>query len=381
MRYIIIGGGIAGTTAAEELRKADATAEITLVSEEHEAIYSRVLLPNYAKGTVPREKIFLKKETWYAEKNVEWLTGTRCDAIDAANRHVALSDGRELPYDKLLVATGGEVRTLPYEGENVCYFHSLGDTEHLIALMRSHADGRGVVYGGSFIACELLDVFLHHEMPTVAAFRGPWMFHRILDEESGMLITDHLRARGVDVRPGSETLESVGATERDVVAIGVGVEPDLGWIRDAGIAVNRGVVTSARLETNVPDVYAAGDVAEFDDLVAGRTLMAGNWPSAVMQGRVAAHNMVGKSEEFRNVSAYTTNLAGLDVIGLGDTDRGAADEVRVVGSRAAGGVTQLFLRGGKVVGATLVNRNVDRTTITNAIKTGQYPVLDGLAKI
>lgn len=373
MRYVIIGGGIAGTTAAEELRKADAAAEITLVSEEHEVIYSRVLLPNYAKGTVPREKIFLKKETWYAEKNIEWLTGTRCDAIDAANGHVALSDGCELPYDKLLIATGGEVRTLPYEGENVCYFHSLGDTEHLLALMRSRADGRGVVYGGSFIACELLDVFLHHKMPTVAAFRGPWMFSRILDEESGMLVTDHLKAKGAEVRPGSETLESIGATERDVVAIGVGVEPDLAWIRDAGIAVNKGVVTNARLETNVPDVYAAGDVAEFDDLVAGRTLMAGNWPSAVMQGRVAAHNMAGKSEEFRNVSAYTTNLAGLDIIGLGDTDRAAADEIQVVGSRASGGVTQLFVRAGKVVGATLINRNKDRTAVTTAVRDGLTP--------
>lgn len=373
MRYVIIGGGIAGTTAAEELRKGEPDAEIALVSEEHEIIYSRVLLPRYAKGLTPREKIFLKKETWYAEQNIEWLTGTRCDAIDVVNRHVAISDGRELPYDKLLVATGGEVRTLPYEGENVCYFHSLGDTEHLIARIRAVADGRGIVYGGSFIAAELLDVFLHHKLPTVAAFRGPWMFHRILDEQSGELVSDHLRRAGAEVRPGCDTLEAVGARAEDVVGVGVGVEPDLGWIRDAGIAVNKGVVTNARLETNVPDVYAAGDVAEFEDLVVGRTLMAGNWPSAVMQGRVVAHNMAGKSEEFRNVSAYATNLAGLDIIGIGDTDRTAADEILVVGSREAGGVTQLFVRAGKVVGATLVNRNADRTPVTNGIRDGLAP--------
>ena len=373
MRHVVIGGGIAGTTAAEELRKLDADAEITLVGEDHEIIYSRVLLPHYAKGLVPREKLFLKKETWYAEKNIEWMPGTRCDAIDVTNRHVALSNGRELPYDKLLLATGGEARTLPYEGENVCYFHSLGDTEHLISLMRSRAGGRGIVYGGSFIACELLDVFLYHHMPTVAAFRGPWMFHRILDADSGELVSDHLRAVGADVRPGSETLESVGATDADVVGVGVGVEPDLAWIRDAGIAVNKGVVTSARLETSAGDVYAAGDVTEFEDLVVGRTLMAGNWPSAVMQGRVAARNMAGKPEEFRNVSAYATNLAGLDIIGVGDTDRAFADEIRIVGSRAAGGVTQLFVRAGKVVGATMVGRTGDRTQVTNAIRDGVAP--------
>ena len=369
-RYLIIGAGIAGTTAAEELRKLDADAEITLVSEEHEVIYSRVLLPHYAKGIVAREKIFLKKESWYFDKNIEWLRGMRVEEIDAVNKHVVISDGRELPYDKLLVTTGAEIHTLPYEGENVCYFHSLGDTEHLIAMMRSHANGRGIAYGGSFIACELIDVFLHHGMPTVAAFRGPWMFHRILDEQSGTLITEHLQRAGADVRPGSETLESVGATDADVIAIGVGIAPELDWIRDAGISTNRGILANARLETNVPDVYAAGDIAEFDDVVVGRRVMAGNWPSAVMQGRVAARNMTGATEDFRNVSAYATNLAGLDIIAIGDTDRAFADRIDIVGSSAARGVTQVFVRGKKVVGATLVNRNADRTKLTTAIRDG-----------
>lgn len=373
MRYIIIGGGIAGTTAAEELRKLDLEAEITLISEEHEVIYSRVLLPHYAKGVVPREKIFLKKETWYFDKKIEWLAGTRCEKIDVVNKHVQISDGREIPYDKLLITTGAEVRTLPYEGENVCYFHSLGDTEHLLALMRLHPNGRGIAYGGSFIAAELIDVFVHHGMKTVAAFRGPWLFNRILDEEGGKLVAAHLASRGVDVRPGCESLESVGVTADDVVAVGVGIDPDLGWIRDTGVETNKGVLTNARLETNVPDVYAAGDIAEFDDLVVGRRLMAGNWPSAVIQGRVAARNMAGTTEEFRNVSAYATNLAGLDIIGVGDTDRSVAEETVVIGSAAAGGVTQLFVRGGKVVGGTLVGRNKDRKAVTDAIQQGLSP--------
>ncbi|NBS41127.1 hypothetical protein EBS80_00510 [bacterium] len=209
MTYVIVGGGIAGTTAAEELRKLDADASITLIGEEHEVIYSRVLLPHYAKGIVAREKIFLKKETWYFDKKIEWLQGTRCASIDAVNKHVTISDGRELPYDKLLITTGAEINTLPYEGENICYFQTLGDTEHLIAKIAA-CTGRGIAYGGSFIACELIDVFLHHGMSTVAAFRGPWMFHRILDEQSGTLVTEHLKRKGADVRPGSESLEAVG---------------------------------------------------------------------------------------------------------------------------------------------------------------------------
>lgn len=369
MRHIIIGAGIAGTTVAEELRKLDATAEIVLIGEEHEPLYSRVLLPHYAKGIVSREKIFLKKETWYLDKNIEWLCGVRCEEIDTVNRHVVVSDGREIPYDKLLVTTGAEIQTLPYDGENVCYFQTLGDTEHLIARMAS-CSGRGIVYGGSFIASELIDLFVHRGMSTVAAFRGPWMFSRILDAESGALVTAHLKRVGVDVRPGSETPESVGIAPNDVVAVGVGIAPELGWIREAGIETGRGILTNARLETNVADVYAAGDIAEFDDIVVGRRVMAGNWPSAVMQGRLAARNMAGAAEEFQNVSSYATNLAGLDVIGVGDTDRSAADSTVVVGSAAAGGVTQLFVRAGRLVGATLVGRNHDRKAVTDGIKAG-----------
>ena len=112
-RYVIIGGGIAGTTAAGEIRKADAEAEITIVGEEQHTLYSRVLLPHYVKGKVEREKCFLKKDTWYAEEGIEYIRGERVSAIDTANKHVELLHAsRELPYDKLLITTGGEPNDL-----------------------------------------------------------------------------------------------------------------------------------------------------------------------------------------------------------------------------------------------------------------------------
>lgn len=369
MRYIILGGGIAGTTAAEELRRLDADAEIILVCEEHEPLYSRVLLPAYAKGTIPREKVFLKKETWYADKQIEWLPGTRCEVIDARNGHVALSDGRELPFDRLLIATGGEPRSLPYEAENACYFHSIGDTDHLVSRLAA-LEGRAVAYGGSFISAELADAFLHRGVPTVVAFRGEYLFQRVLDGESGAVVTAHLRRAGADVRPGVDAPERLGLASGDLLGIGVGAEADLGWIRDAGVATGRGVLANARLETNVPGVYAAGDVAEFDDLVAGRRLMAGNWPSAVLQGRLAARNMAGAGEVFRHVTSYAANLAGLDIVAVGDAERACADVSRVLGGPDVGWAVQLLGRAGTLVGATLVGNVKPRTRLTNAIRDG-----------
>ena len=141
MRYLILGGGIAGTSAAEELRKRDAAAEIAIVSEEQHPVYSRVLLPHYVKGKIPRERVFLKKETWYGEQNIEWLTGVRATNIDVKNQSVALSDGRELPYDKLLIATGGEIRTLPFERRGVAYLRTIDDTDHLLQLLGERTVG------------------------------------------------------------------------------------------------------------------------------------------------------------------------------------------------------------------------------------------------
>jgi len=112
MHYVIIGGGIAGTTAAEELRKLDPDSDISLISEEFHALYSRVLLPHYIKGKIPRERVFLKKESWYQEQKIEWITGETIVHVDTKNKHVEFAGGGEMPYDKLLIASGSEVKLM-----------------------------------------------------------------------------------------------------------------------------------------------------------------------------------------------------------------------------------------------------------------------------
>ncbi len=383
MRFVIIGGGIAGTTAAEELRKLQPDAEITIVSEEQHPCYSRVLLPHYVKGKVPREKIFLKKETWYAEKNVEWLPGTRVETLDVRNKFVLLSDGRELPYDKLLISTGGEVRPLVEDVRGVSYFRTADDADHLVQLLRElPAGSTGAVYGGGFIACEYVNMFGHFGVPCVVAHRGPHFWSRVLDAESGALIARKLAAGGVKVLPnaalegfaGAEHVEAMVTDKERVpcgmVGAGIGIEPELSWIKDAGVEVAHGVRANEYLETNVPDIFTAGDVAEFFDLTVGRHRVAGNWMSAQTQGRTVAKSMAGERTAFKLVSSYSTNVLGLEIIFIGDTDRVAAEDVKVYGSAADGGVTQLFVRGGKVVGATLVNRNTDRAAVTKWINEG-----------
>ncbi|MBI4598966.1 NAD(P)/FAD-dependent oxidoreductase [Candidatus Uhrbacteria bacterium] len=391
MRFVIIGGGIAGTTCAEELRKLQPEAEIVLVSEEAHPLYSRVLLPHYLKGKVPRERVFLKSEEWYGKQGIEWISDMCVVKLDSKNAFVELSDGRELPYDKVLIATGGDLQTLSEDLRGVSYLRTLDDADHLLQMIREKERPlAGAVYGGGFIACEYINLFVQEGIQTTAVFRGPRFWPRVLDAESGTLLNARLAAMGVTVMPettierllGEKELEGF-ATHRGTVAcgilgIGLGIASELAWVREAGIEVGKGVLANEYLETNAPNVYAAGDGAEFFDTVVGHERLVGTWMNALSQGRTVAKTMAGERTAFRLVSSYATNLLGLEIIFVGEPDRSHADEVLVRGSAADGGVTQLFLKQNRVVGATIIGRNADRMPITKLID-GQVDV-EGMKK-
>ncbi len=381
MRYVIVGGGIAGTTAVEELRKLDPSAEITLISQEQHPLYSRVLLPHYLKSKIPRERVFMKKETWYAEQNVEWLAGISVVHLDANNKFVGLSDGREFSYDKLLVATGGDLRMLPSDLRGVSYFRTLDDADHLNQLLSERpSDAKGGIYGGGFIACEYVNLFAHYGMQTTIAFRGPHFWSGILEPEAGSFINQHLESKGVRVisHASFEGLKgegeivgfrtSQGEFDCSILGVGIGLELEDAWMREANLKTGSGILCDELLRTNLPDVFAAGDVAHFFDVNVGRHVAVGNWMNAQMQGRAVAKSMVGQGTPFSLVSSYATNALGLEIIFVGDVSREDADGVYVIGSKEEGGIGQLFARNGQLIGAVLLNRNTDRPVLTKMIQ-------------
>jgi NAD(P)H-nitrite reductase large subunit len=381
MRYVIVGGGIAGTTAAEELRKLDPSSEIAIVSDEHHPLYSRVLLPHYLKEKIPRERVFLKKESWYPEHNIECMAGVSVVHLDSKNKFVGLSNERELSYDRLLISSGGELRTLSSDVRGVTYLRTLDDADHLMQLLNERNEfDRGAVYGGGFIACEYLNIFAHYQMPTCIAFRGPYFWSRVLELEAGEFINAHLIAHGVELHKNAQFSETIGEKELEgfitssgkhacsILGVGIGIEPNESWLRAAGVEIGSGVCCDEYLQTNVPDVYAAGDVAHFFDINVGRYVTMGNWMNAHMQGRVVAKNMIGEKTIFSLVSSYATNALGLEIIFVGDVSREDAEEVRLVGSAEEGGITQLFAREGRLIGAVLLNRNTDRAIVTKMIQ-------------
>jgi len=370
MTIIILGGGIAGTTCAEEARKLLPDAEITILSEEPPPLYSRVLLGHYLKGQIERERIFLKKMAWSEEQKIQ-IFDVRAEKNDVKNKFVATSDGRELPFDKLVIATGRYTRDLPEDQRGVSYLWTLDDAEHLSQLISEQSRPCPVaIYGGGLIAGEYLNIFKHFNFDITIAFRGTKFLSKNLDEKSSQLIVDHLKKQNIKVVPeadfvrleGEKELEkfvtSQGEISCKILGVGIGLDPDFSVFENSGLKINKGIVVNEKMETNLPDVYAIGDIIEAPDFYSGRTRMFGSWFAAQTQGRVAGQNLAGQNSVFKQITSTSMNFAGLDVIIIGDTDHDWADEIKL--DENSDGVVQRFFKNKKLIGATLVNRNGER---------------------
>jgi NAD(P)H-nitrite reductase large subunit len=382
-QYVIVGGGIAGTTAAEELRKIDAGASITLIDQEHQRLYSRVLLEHYVTGKIERDRLFLRKEEWYQGKGIDFQSGVVVEEIDTKNKFVKTSEGRELPYDKLLITAGGEVNLIEQDLKGVSYMRTLDDADYLLqmaAAAQTKKDRAAIVRGGGFIAVEYTNFFVVRGFATTILLRGDQFMSRVLLKESSDLLLEACRAAGVTVLFNEKEAELVGDDQLeairladgrelpcDILGVGVGIHTEKVVLEKAGLSLGQGIFTNEFLETNVKDVYAAGDIAEYEDVILGRRLVMGNWVNAFGQARVVAKNMAGERTAYELVSSYSTNLLGLEVAFVGDVSKQYADEV-VLYSQTAKGLVQLFEREGRTVGAILLGDMKRRQEITNAIK-------------
>lgn len=383
MNILIIGGGICGTTAAGELRKAMPEAEITIFEEEYHRLYSRVLLPHYVKGKVEREKVFLKSQEWYSEQNIQLLTGVRAEKIDANNRFVRASDGREYPYDKLLLATGHDVRLAPEDARGVHYLRTIDDADGILARVNTlRAEGgefHAAVYGGGFIAVEFINAFHHFDIETALLMRSRF-FSQSLGENGHALLLAHAENHGVKVMTGVDTIELTkdgedltgirvdgGVFPAKMLGIGLGNNLDEAYYKEAGVKFDNGIVVNQNFETSAEDVYAAGDIVQYPDAILGVHMRYGNYMNAMMHGRFVAKAMVGAPADMQLVSSYATNLLGKEIAMVGDTRRHEAEEIDTI-HEAEGELVEVFVRGGRTVGGIMIGYTKPRAAITKAIK-------------
>ncbi len=388
--YLIIGGGIAGTTTAEFIRMNDSSGSITIVMEEPERLYSRVMLPHYLRDKIPFERLYVRKPEQYTEKNIELLKGARANKIDTQNKKVSLSNNEEVEYNKLLIASGGKVNRLKIPGGDlpgVTYLRTIKDVKEVKDLMGKVENG--IVIGGGFIGIEYAQSFVHAGLKTTCIIREPYFWGHVVGENSGKLINKILEENGIEVITESEVSEFVGNgslnsvkltggqnLRAEIAGVGVGIHMELTHLKDAGLKINKGVVTNEYLETETQDVWAAGDIAEFYDILFDKYHQMGNWSSAAAQGKVVGPNMAtgwgppagGGREQFITVSAYTIAIFDGTFTFLGDPVPDEKTELIERGSVDEGKLGRLHVRNDQIVGASLINLPADRSPIAELVK-------------
>jgi len=398
--YVIVGGGIAGTTAAETIRKNDKMGKIAIISDEPHVCYSRVLLskPKWVLGEQPFENVWLKNDAWYTENNIHLFKGLRAVELDAGLKKVILSDGDVLQYEKLLLATGAHSRTWNVAGadkKGVHYLRTIDDAKAISEIAQGKPK-HVVMIGSSCVSFEIIEILLSRGFSVTEVMREKHFFEPQLSLEEVAPIEKILEEKGVTIIRETEIAEVLGGAQVegvrltngkeiacDIILPFIGVELPVGWIQKGGVATHKGIYANQYLETNVPDIWTAGDTAECWDTMLGETVIMGNWMSARLQGEVAGKNMsTNVRESFAQVSFHTSHGFGFQIGWTGDVRPLEHRNIIHYPTKEEGSYCRIILSNGRVVGGTTVNRADLMGTLTKLIKekVDLSGVLDQIAK-
>lgn len=387
--YLIIGGGIAGVTAAETIRGEDARAAIGILSDEPHVLYSRVLLPSYLKNKIPRERLFLRTEASFVERRIDLLLQEKIAKIDTVHKEVITCAGTSFNYRKLLIASGGKVKPWGEAAHEPFTFRlqTLDDADKLRAALTRIQNP--IIIGASFIALEFLEIFVQNGIQPRLIAPDRYFFERLLDPVGGELLRKNFEEHGVSalfqdlvvkVEQEAESLAVVTKSGQkitcDAIGVAIGIERSRDFLHGSPIELGeRGVLTNEFLETNMDGVWAAGDIAEFNDPIAGVRHAVGNWNNAFLQGKWAGLNMLGQREAFLNVPFYSITNLGMQITALGECD-GQNNDSLVRADPVQAAYERLFFRENVLAGAVLINRFQDKMHLSKLIETktpiGEY---------
>ncbi len=367
-KILIVGGGAAGFAAAERLRREGYGGSIVMLSDDDAPPVDR---PNLSKdflaGTAPEEWVPLRSEGFYSKNAIDLRLNVTVAGIDVRSREVVLRGGDKLPYDRLLLATGAEPVRLAIPGadqSHVCTLRSLSDCRAI--LQRAAGARRAVVMGASFIGLEVaaalrarkiaVDVVAPSKRP-MERILGPQLgdFVRSLHEEHGVVFHLEEIARSID---GSQvSLRGGGTLEADLVIVGIGVRPRIELAERAGLTMEHGVLVNAYLETSVPGIFAAGDIARWPDPHTGENVRVEHWVVAERQGQTAALNMLGHREKFTAVPFFWSQHYDVPINYVGHA--AAWDELAIEGDVAAKDCLVRFKRAGRTLAAASIFRDIE----------------------
>ncbi len=370
MRILIVGGGRAAASAAAAAREANPEVEIVMVCTEDVLPYYRPRLSHSLGGYLDPSSILIHPEQWYMERRIETRTGTEVVALDGERGRARLDDGEELTWDALVLATGARPFVPPVAGAGRPYVFSLRSLADRDAITRAvHWGERALIIGGGVLGLEAAWALSRAGCEVTVLERGPHLLGRMLDSDSADFLARIVEGRGVIplYEASSESIVGAGESPRDeeepvayvnledgrtvaadLVLFSTGVRSEIGLAQDLGLQCNRGVVVDDRMQTEHPNIYACGDVAELHGTVAGA------WDAADRQGRVAGANAAGAEERYQPPApSRTLMVMGTRVFSVGQVNNDA-EITRTDSDPEEGVFRRIWLQDDRIRGAVLI---------------------------
>ena len=371
-RHLIIGGGTAGMNAMRTIREEEREpSEITLVTAERP--YSRMVLPYYLDKTIAESHVFTATAAQLAKWNVKTHIGRRATGLDVKLNVCTLDDGTRIEYDDCLIATGSSAVRAPVPGADGAGVHSFWTLDEARGVIAGIQRGTHVVMvGAGFISFTILNSILSLGAKLTIVELAPRILPRMVDDVGAELVESWLKAHGVAVRTnvklariedakGKKRLKFSAGPEIlcDAVIMATGIKTNLEWLKGAGINIRQGIVVDERLRSNVPNVYAAGDVAEGRDLISGAAAVHAIEPTAQEHGRIVGANMAGKPVAYKgSLIINIVEVCHLDAASFGAWDDGKAETVSSL-KKDRNAYRRLLFTGDRLTGAIIIGRSND----------------------
>jgi NADPH-dependent 2,4-dienoyl-CoA reductase/sulfur reductase-like enzyme len=365
-KYLILGGGMAAGYGARALVENGAKpGELAILSADEDLPYERPpLSKGYLAGRETDEGILINKPEFYREYGIEIVLREVVERVDFTARRLRARSGAEYAFEKLLIATGARPRTLDLPGP-VYYLRSAADSRRI----REAASGArsAAVIGGGFIGMEVASVLAQKGLEVTMLVAEDRIWQRLFTPELSAFFQRYYEARGVKVVTGTGPVTPRQIAGADLIVAGVGVSAETAIFEDTGLALDNGIVVNEYLETNVPGVWAAGDVANYRDILFDRQRRVEHWDNAVKQGPHAARAMTGLREPFRNVPYFFSDIFDLSWEFWGDTSDAGRTETR--GDYDSKSFSVWWWRGTRLVAAFLMNRPEEERQRAQALPT------------
>lgn len=379
MKYVLIGNSAAAVACVEGIRQRDREGDITMVTNEPYHTYSRPLISYLLAEKTDRERMKYRPDDFYKKNRCELIAGVSADHLEPKRKTVVLSDGRELPYDRLLVAAGSSPAVPPIKGleavENMTTFLSLDDALRLEKMLTPFS--RVLIMGAGLIGLKCAEGIAGKAKSITVVDMADHILPSILDQEASIPVQRRMEEHGIEfvlsdaaqeLQPDRAVLKSGRDIRFDILVMAVGVRPNVRLVQNAGGAVKRGIVTDSRGQTSIPDVYAAGDCTESRDITTGEEKVLALLPNAYLQGECAGINMAGGNQSYdKAIPMNSIGFFGLHLMTAGSCGGEAYLE------KNDGNYKKLFVRENRLVGYILIG-DVARAGIYTSLIREQTPL-------